>query len=154
MVELDAKFEAAVGVIQGLPKDGSFQPSNEMKLKFYGFYKQAREGPCTGARPGFWDVVARAKYDAWKVLGDMSSVAAKEGYIEALKQIIETINLNSDVEKFIEVTDQNPNFWSLSCPNMYDCAPLYMYTYSLKNTGNHQMTPTPPPRYWDLFMNM
>jgi len=103
MAELDAKFEAAVGVIQGLPKDGSFQPSNEMKLKFYGFYKQAREGPCNGARPSFWDVVARAKYDAWNELGDMSSVAAKEGYIEALKQIIETINLNSDVEKFIEV---------------------------------------------------
>ena len=103
MAELDAKFEAAVGVIQGLPKDGSFQPSNEMKLKFYGFYKQAREGPCIGTRPSFWDVVARAKYDAWNDLGDMSSVAAKEGYIEALKQIIETINLNSDVEKFIEV---------------------------------------------------
>ena len=50
MAELDAKFEAAVGVIQGLPKDGSFQPSNEMKLKFYGFYKQAREGPCIRAR--------------------------------------------------------------------------------------------------------
>ena len=104
MAELDAKFEAAVGVIQGLPKDGSFQPSNEMKLKFYGFYKQAREGVCTGARPGFWDVVARAKFDAWHQLGEMSSAAAKEGYIDALKQIIETINLNSDVEKFIEVT--------------------------------------------------
>ena len=104
MAELDAKFEAAVGVIQGLPKDGSFQPSNEMKLKFYGFYKQAREGVCTGARPSFWDVVARAKFDAWHELGDMSSEAAKEGYIDALKQIIETMNLNSDVEKFIEVT--------------------------------------------------
>ena len=120
MAELDAKFEAAVGVIQGLPKDGSFQPSNEMKLKFYGFYKQAREGPCNGARPSFWDVVARAKYDAWNELGDMSSVAAKEGYIEALKQIIETINLNSDVEKFIEVLGSLPrrlicvgNFFSL-----------------------------------------
>ena len=120
MAELDAKFEAAVGVIQGLPKDGSFQPSDEMKLKFYGFYKQAREGPCNGARPSFWDVVARAKYDAWNELGDMSSVAAKEGYIEALKQIIETINLNSDVEKFIEVFGSLPqrliyvaNFFSL-----------------------------------------
>ena len=102
-VELDAKFEAAVGVIQGLPKDGSFQPSNEMKLKFYAFYKQAREGPCMGPRPSFWDVVARAKFDAWHQLGDMDSEAAKEGYVDALKQIVETINLNSDVEKFIEV---------------------------------------------------
>ena len=33
----------------------------------------------------------------------MDSEAAKEGYVDALKQIVETINLNSDVEKFIEV---------------------------------------------------
>lgn len=59
MAEVEERFEAAVGVIQGLPKDGSFQPSNEMKLKFYAFYKQARDGPCVGARPSFWDVVAR-----------------------------------------------------------------------------------------------
>ena len=59
MAEVEERFEAAVGVIQGLPRDGSFQPSNEMKLKFYAFYKQAREGPCVGTRPGFWDVVAR-----------------------------------------------------------------------------------------------
>lgn len=59
MGELEAKFQAAVGVIQGLPKNGSFQPSNEMKLKFYAFYKQTREGPCKADRPGFWDVVGR-----------------------------------------------------------------------------------------------
>ena len=57
-----------------------------------------------GPRPSFRDVVARAKFDAWHQLGDMDSEAAKEGYVDALKQIVETINLNSDVEKFIEVT--------------------------------------------------
>ena len=56
-----------------------------------------------GPRPSFWDVVARAKFDAWHQLGNMDSEAAKEGYVDALKQIVETINLNSDVEKFIEV---------------------------------------------------
>jgi len=99
---VEERFEAAVGVIQGLPKDGSFQPSNEMKLKFYAFYKQARDGPCVGARPSFWDVVARAKHDAWAHLGQMTSNQAKIGYIDALKQIIETMNFNADVEKFIE----------------------------------------------------
>ena len=38
---------------------GSFQPSNEMKLQFYAYYKQATQGPCKADRPGFWDIVAR-----------------------------------------------------------------------------------------------
>ena len=58
-MDVEKKFSAAVGVIQNLPKDGSYQTSNEMKLNFYAYYKQATLGPCTGARPGFWDLVAR-----------------------------------------------------------------------------------------------
>ena len=58
-MDLEKKFNAAVGVIQNLPKDGSFQTSNEMKLQFYAYYKQVTVGPCTGARPGFWDLVNR-----------------------------------------------------------------------------------------------
>ena len=58
-MDLEKKFRAAVGVIQNLPKDGSFQTSNEMKLQFYAYYKQATEGACEGARPGWWEVVAR-----------------------------------------------------------------------------------------------
>lgn len=34
----------------------------------------------------------------------MTSNQAKIGYIDALKQIIETMNFNADVEKFIEVS--------------------------------------------------
>ena len=58
-MDLEKKFHAAVGVIQNLPKDGSYQTSNEMKLQFYAYYKQATVGLCTGARPGFWDLVGR-----------------------------------------------------------------------------------------------
>ena len=41
---------------------GSFQPSYEMMLTFYAFYKQATNGPCTSSRPRMWDVVGRAKW--------------------------------------------------------------------------------------------
>ena len=58
-MDLEKKFSAAVGVIQNLPKDGSYQTSNEMKLQFYAYYKQATAGPCSGVRPGFWDLVGR-----------------------------------------------------------------------------------------------
>ncbi|KAJ8928823.1 hypothetical protein NQ314_018555 [Rhamnusium bicolor] len=68
--------------IQGLV--GSYQPSNELMLRFYGYFKQATKGPCTGSRPAFWDVVRRAKYNAWKNLGDMAREVAMAKYVEEL----------------------------------------------------------------------
>ena len=31
-------------------------------LQFYALYKQSTEGPCTLAKPSFWDAVGRAKW--------------------------------------------------------------------------------------------
>uniref|UniRef100_A0A1I8JR26 ACB domain-containing protein n=1 Tax=Macrostomum lignano TaxID=282301 RepID=A0A1I8JR26_9PLAT len=45
------KFDAAVGVIRSLPKEGAFKPSNELLLRLYSLYKQATEGPCRQPRP-------------------------------------------------------------------------------------------------------
>lgn len=67
---------------------GSYQPSNVMKLRFYGYFKQATEGPCKGQRPPFWDAVGRAKYDAWKNLGDMPKSAAMAKYVEELHKYV------------------------------------------------------------------
>src|SRR2546429_243056 len=55
VLSLEDKFKAAVKVIHSLPKDGPYQPSNSTKLKFYGLFKQATEGPCSTPKPGFWD---------------------------------------------------------------------------------------------------
>lgn len=63
---------------------GSYQPSNELMLRFYAYFKQATQGPCKGARPAFWDLVSRAKYDAWKKLGDMSKQQAMTCYVDEL----------------------------------------------------------------------
>lgn len=41
---------------------GPFQPSNDMMLKFYSYYKQATVGVCNIPRPGFWDAVGKAKW--------------------------------------------------------------------------------------------
>ncbi|OWF56064.1 Acyl-CoA-binding domain-containing protein 5 [Mizuhopecten yessoensis] len=83
------RFDAAVKVIHGLPKNGPFQPSYEMMLNFYGYYKQATEGPCTKAKPWAWDVVAKKKWDAWTKLGDMDREQAMISYVEELKKSIE-----------------------------------------------------------------
>lgn len=68
---------------------GSYQPSNELMLRFYGFYKQATEGPAVGTRPGFWDVIKRAKWDAWARLGNMSKEEAMQRYVDELNKVCE-----------------------------------------------------------------
>ncbi|KAM8967362.1 acyl-CoA-binding domain-containing protein 5 isoform 2-T2 [Pelodytes ibericus] len=97
------RFEAAVSVIQSLPKNGSFQPSNEMMLKFYSFYKQATQGPCNVPKPAFWDPVGRYKWDAWSSLGDMSKEDAMVAYVDEMKKILETMPMTEKVEELLQV---------------------------------------------------
>ncbi|XP_025023161.1 acyl-CoA-binding domain-containing protein 5 isoform X2 [Python bivittatus] len=97
------RFEAAVKVIQSLPKNGSFQPTNEMMLKFYSFYKQATQGPCNSSRPGFWDPIGRYKWDAWSALGNMPKEDAMIAYVEEMKKILETMPMTDKVEELLHV---------------------------------------------------
>lgn len=98
----EEKFNAAVNVIRSLPKNGSYQPSNDLMLRFYAYFKQATQGPCTGSRPGFWDLVNRAKYDAWKNLGQMPKSDAMTRYVEELHTIVETMSYTDKVANFLE----------------------------------------------------
>ncbi|XP_046975040.1 acyl-CoA-binding domain-containing protein 5 [Vanessa cardui] len=109
-MSLEEKFHAAVNVIKSLPKSGSYQPSNDIMLKFYSYYKQALEGPCNKDKPGFWDVVNRAKWEAWKKLGDMSSEEAMQLYVNELHKIVETMSYNRDVASFLLVSDEEEGF--------------------------------------------
>ncbi|XP_058676802.1 acyl-CoA-binding domain-containing protein 5 isoform X3 [Ammospiza caudacuta] len=97
------RFEAAVKVIQSLPKNGSFQPTNEMMLKFYSFYKQATQGPCNIPRPGFWDPIGRYKWDAWSALGNMSKEDAMIAYVDEMKKILESMPMTDKVEELLQV---------------------------------------------------
>ncbi|CAB3383735.1 Hypothetical predicted protein [Cloeon dipterum] len=97
----EEKFRAAVNVIRSLPKNGSYQPSYELQLRFYAFFKQATEGPCTEAQPAFWEVVRRKKWEAWKKLANMPKQQAMESYVEELKKIVETMSYNENVAEFL-----------------------------------------------------
>ncbi|XP_059390681.1 acyl-CoA-binding domain-containing protein 5A-like [Carassius carassius] len=109
MMEADIKlvyeqrFNAAVKVIQNLPSNGSFQPSHDMMLKFYSYYKQATQGPCNIPRPGFWDPVGKAKWDAWNSLGEMPKEDAMAAYVEDLKLILESMPVTDEVEELLRV---------------------------------------------------
>ncbi|KPM03740.1 Acyl CoA binding protein-like protein [Sarcoptes scabiei] len=86
-MSIENQFDAAVKVIQSLPKDGFFQPSDEVRLRFYAFYKQATEGPNLTKKPAFYELVNRYKWNAWKQCGDMSRFEAMRLYVEELKKV-------------------------------------------------------------------
>ncbi|XP_040473588.1 acyl-CoA-binding domain-containing protein 4 isoform X2 [Falco naumanni] len=86
-----AQFRAAVQVIQGLPRSGSYRPSYEEMLRFYSYYKQATAGHCQGPRPGFWDPIGRYKWDAWHSLGRMSKEEAMAAYVAEMKKVAQKI---------------------------------------------------------------
>ncbi|XP_039948984.1 acyl-CoA-binding domain-containing protein 5 [Bactrocera tryoni] len=101
MASIEERFQAAVNVIKGLPKNGPYQPSTAMMLKFYGYYKQATEGPCHQKRPGFWDVVGKAKWDAWNDNRHLEKHQAMERYVNNLREIIETMSFTENVQNFV-----------------------------------------------------
>lgn len=72
---------------------GTFQPSDELKLKFYGFFKQATEGPNRTKKPPFYDIVGRYKWDAWSKCGEMSKQDAMRSYIEELKKVSQSVTI-------------------------------------------------------------
>ncbi|XP_075767406.1 acyl-CoA-binding domain-containing protein 4 isoform X2 [Pelodiscus sinensis] len=85
------QFEAAVRVIQGLPKNGSYRPPYEVMLRFYSYYKQATVGSCEVPRPGFWDPIGRYKWDAWNRLGKMPREEAMAAYVSEMKKIAQKV---------------------------------------------------------------
>lgn len=54
---------------------------NATLLKLYGLYKQGSLGDNDQPRPGFSDIVARAKWDAWNGLKGLPREQAMDQYI-------------------------------------------------------------------------
>jgi diazepam-binding inhibitor (GABA receptor modulating acyl-CoA-binding protein) len=80
---LDEQFQQAVAGSKSLPE----RPDNMTLLKLYALYKQGSEGDATGSRPGFTDMVGRAKWDAWNELKGQLSDEAKQAYIDLIEDL-------------------------------------------------------------------
>lgn len=70
-----------------LTKKFTSKPSNEELLKIYSLYKQATEGDNNEERPGGFDFVAAAKYNAWLSLKGKSKEDAAEEYINLVNNL-------------------------------------------------------------------
>ena len=85
MADLKKRFEQAVADSKSLPE----KPDNQTLLQIYSLYKQATAGDVEGKRPGFTDMVGRAKWDAWNELKGKSGDEAMQEYVDLIESLKE-----------------------------------------------------------------
>ena len=83
MSDLKSQFDAAVAGSKSLPE----RPDNMTLLKIYALFKQATAGDVTDKRPGFTDMVGRAKWDAWTEVKGQSNDAAMQAYVDLIESL-------------------------------------------------------------------
>ena len=83
MSDLKAAFDKAMAESKNL----SERPDNATLLKIYALYKQGSTGDNTEKKPGFSDMVARAKWDAWTKLKGTSTDDAMQQYVDLIAEL-------------------------------------------------------------------
>ena len=83
MADLKSRFDQATADSKNLPE----RPDNMTLLKIYALYKQASSGDAGGERPGFADMVGRAKWDAWSGLKGKGADEAMQEYIDLIESL-------------------------------------------------------------------
>lgn len=83
MADLKTSFEQASKDIQTLTE----RPDNDTLLRLYGLYKQGSEGDVKGDKPGFFDFVGTAKYEAWAKLKGTAQEDAQKKYVDLVKKL-------------------------------------------------------------------
>ena len=76
-MSVEQQFEAAVAASKNLKE----RPDNSTLLRLYALYKQGSVGDVEGKRPGFTDMVGRAKYDAWAAMKGLGNEEAMKQYV-------------------------------------------------------------------------
>ena len=84
MADLKTEFEQASKDIKGLAD----RPDNDSLLRLYALYKQGAEGDVKGDKPGFFDFVGAAKYEAWEKLQGTPSEQAMKKYVDLVKKLV------------------------------------------------------------------
>lgn len=76
-------FETAAESVKSLEQ----RPDDNTMLQLYALYKQGSVGDVTGNKPGFFDFVGAAKYEAWEKLKGTSQAEAQAGYIDMVRKL-------------------------------------------------------------------
>jgi acyl-CoA-binding protein len=76
-MSLSAEFDQAQLDVKQLDQ----RPANDVLLRLYALNKLGTQGDAHGKRPGVFDLVGRAKYDACKALAGTSQEEAQRQYV-------------------------------------------------------------------------
>ncbi|GAA0563164.1 acyl-CoA-binding protein [Chitinophaga japonensis] len=83
-MELQQQFEAAVAASKTLAE----KPDNATLLRLYSLYKQATEGDAGPDGPdNLFDIVGKAKYEAWSELRGKTKEEAMQEYIALVNKL-------------------------------------------------------------------
>ena len=82
-MSLEDQFNAA----QAKSKTLSEKPGNDVLLKLYSLFKQGAVGDVNIERPGGFDFVGAAKFDAWEALKGQSKEEAQQAYIDYVESL-------------------------------------------------------------------
>lgn len=83
MSDLKTQFETAVADSKNLTE----RPDNATLLKLYALYKQGSQGDNTDPKPGFSDMIGRAKWEAWNAIKGQTSEEAMQAYIDQIESL-------------------------------------------------------------------
>ena len=76
-------FENAAAAAKSLPE----RPDDTTLLELYALYKQGSGGDVSGDKPGFFDFVGAAKYEAWEKLRGTRKEDAQSRYIALIRKL-------------------------------------------------------------------
>ena len=83
MSDLQAQFEQAAKDVHALAE----RPDNVTLLRLDALYTQGAEGDVSGPKPGFFDFVGTAKYEAWAKLSGTRQEEAMQKYVDLVKKL-------------------------------------------------------------------
>jgi acyl-CoA-binding protein len=83
MADLKTEFQKAAQDVMNLEE----RPDNDTMLRLYALYKQGSEGDVSGPKPGFFDFVGTAKYEAWEKVAGMASEDAMRKYVDLVRTL-------------------------------------------------------------------
>lgn len=68
------------------------KPTDNEMLQLYALFKQATVGDVNIEQPSFWNMVARAKWNAWNELKSTTSENAKKQYVALVSKLLDCNN--------------------------------------------------------------
>ncbi|XP_057349664.1 enoyl-CoA delta isomerase 2-like [Manis pentadactyla] len=149
-------FENSVNRVKLLKKD----PGNEAKLKLYALCKQATEGPCNTPKPSVFDLINKAKWDAWNSLGSLSKETARQNYVDMVSSLNSSSESSSQIkpgadgeqpgyETLVVTSQDGITKIMLNRPTKKNAISTQILTTLLEenNTTGHLPSPTTPLSY-------